>query len=94
MNDALEQQLWKTSAWKQEGAHSGGLGSLFFVDTLKQAAARIANARRHGILTRDLVGMLITHASRNRRLAQPPVVMRMILPVTQNRVSVRLTIQS
>lgn len=93
INDALEQQLWKTSPWKQEAPRSSTLGSLFSVDTLKQAASRIANARRSGILTRDLVGLLVTHASRNRRLSQPPAVMRMTLPVNQNKVSVRLTIQ-
>ena len=81
--------------WPHETDRPSAFGSLFSIQSLKQAAHRIADLR-HGknLQTRDLVGLLIGHAARNKRMVQPRVMMRMTLPVSLDRVAVRLTIES
>ncbi|MBV2144615.1 hypothetical protein KUG47_14035 [Falsochrobactrum sp. TDYN1] len=95
MNETVRQQLSLSQAWTREADRPSAFGSLFSIQSLKQAALRIADIR-HGknLQTRDLVGLLISHAARNKRLAQPRTMMRMTLPVNLDRVAVRLTIEN
>lgn len=79
----------------EQTGRGSAIGALFSVQTLKQAALKIADARRGtGFHTRDLVGLLACHAARNKRLSQPNARMRMVLPVSFNTVAVRITIDS
>ncbi|MFK4819449.1 hypothetical protein ACI0FS_04595 [Ochrobactrum quorumnocens] len=95
MNEPIGQYALKSSTWAEQAPRPSGLGSLFSVQALKQAAIRIADVRHgKGFHTRDLVGLLVSHAARNRRMVQPRTMMRMTLPVTSDKVSVRLTIES
>lgn len=85
----------KTTIWSHEENRLPSLGGLFSVQTLKQAALRIADVRRGtGFQTRDLVGLLVSHAARNKRIAQPRARMRMTLPVNSNTITVRVTIEN
>ncbi|MFD1792644.1 hypothetical protein ACFSE0_13565 [Ochrobactrum teleogrylli] len=85
----------KTTIWSHEENRAPSLGGLFSVQTLKQAALRIADVRRGtGFQTRDLVGLLVSHAARNKRIAQPRARMRMTLPVNSNTITVRVTIEN
>ncbi|MBC2886797.1 hypothetical protein H7Q97_15525 [Ochrobactrum sp. CM-21-5] len=94
MNEILEQQSFKTSVWTQEPHRNSSFGTLFSVQALKQAALRIADVRRGaGFQTRDLVGLLICHAARNKRIAQPRAAMHMTLPLNSGKVAVRLNIE-
>lgn len=95
MNETLRQHAFAPSLWADETPRPSALGSLFSVQALKQAAIRIADVR-HGksFHTRDLVGLLVSHAARNRRIVKPRTMMRMTLPVTSEKVAVRLTIES
>ncbi|WP_343314515.1 hypothetical protein AAIB41_04975 [Brucella sp. BE17] len=93
MKDNLVQSPFTNEAWPSQTGRASALSSLFSVQTLKQAALKIADVRRgKGFNTGDLVGLLMGHAVRNRRLSQPKACMRMRLPVTSNKISVRLTI--
>ncbi|MCX2697015.1 MULTISPECIES: hypothetical protein [Ochrobactrum] len=95
MNETIGQHALAPSLWALEAPRPSALGSLFSVQALKQAAIRIADVRHgKGLHTRDLVGLLVSHAARNRRMVQPRTMMRMTLPVTSDKVSVRLTIES
>ncbi len=86
---------FKTANWTQDEGRTSAVGALFSVQGLKQAALRIADVRRGtGFQTRDLVGLLVCHAARNKRLVQPRASMRMTLPVNFDRISVRLTIEN
>lgn len=96
MNDMTGQTASRAITWAVPPTSATGrtspLASLFSVQTLKQAALRIADARHGGGLhTRDLVGLLVSHAQRNRRMVQPRATMRMTIPVNVGKVSVRLT---
>ncbi|WP_094507276.1 hypothetical protein [Brucella thiophenivorans] len=95
MNETIGQHALAPRTWGHEAQRPSALGSLFSVQALKQAAIRLADIR-HGkaFHTRDLVGLLISHSARNRRMVQPRTMMRMTLPVTSDKVSVRLTIES
>jgi len=94
MRETFGQPPFKTADWTQEEGKTSAFGALFSVQGLKQAALRIADVRRGtGFQTRDLVGLLVCHAARNKRLVQPRASMRMTLPVNFDRVSVRLTIE-
>ncbi len=93
MKDSLVQSPFRAETWSHDTHFPSTLGSLFSVQTLKQAAQKIAQARRgNGFQTRVVVGMLLSHAARNKRLTQPQACMRMRLPVMSNRIGVRLTI--
>lgn len=79
----------------EQAPRGSALAALFSVQMLKQAALKIADARRGaGFHTRDLVGLLACHAARNKRLSQPAARMRMILPVSSSTVALRITIDS
>ncbi|MFD1197060.1 hypothetical protein ACFQ3K_01780 [Brucella gallinifaecis] len=95
MNETLAQHALAPSPWANEAPRPSALGSLFSVQALKQAALRIADIR-HGkaFHTRDLVGVLVSHAARNRRMVKPRIVMRMTLPVSADKVAVRLIIEN
>jgi hypothetical protein len=83
------------TVWSHEESRAPALGGLFSVQTLKQAALRIADVRRGtGFQTRDLVGLLVSNAARNKRLSQPRARMRMTLPVNSNTITVRVTIEN
>ncbi|WP_139976039.1 MULTISPECIES: hypothetical protein [Brucella/Ochrobactrum group] len=95
IRETLGQPPLKTADWIQSDGKASAFGALFSVQGLKQAALRIADVRRGaGFQTRDLVGLLVCHAARNKRLVQPRASMRMTLPINFDRVSVRLTIES
>lgn len=95
MNETLRQQSPLFSPWAQQPERPSALSALFSIQSLKQAALRIADIRHGGSFqTRDLVALLVSHAARNKRSMQPRTAMRMTLPVNRNRVSVRLTIES
>ncbi|WP_176037419.1 hypothetical protein [Brucella tritici] len=95
MRETIGQPPFKTGDWTQDEGRTSAFGALFSVQGLKQAALRIADARRGaGFQTKDLVGLLVCHAARNKRMAQPRASMRMTLPVNFDRVSVRLTIEN
>lgn len=95
MNETIGQHALAPTPWVGESPRPSALGSLFSVQALKQAAIRIADARHsRGLHTRDLVGLLVSHAARSRRMVQPRTMMRMTLPVTSDKVSVRITIES
>ncbi|HWT60978.1 MAG TPA: hypothetical protein VN150_00205 [Ochrobactrum sp.] len=95
MNEPIGQYALKANIWTEPAPRPSGLGSLFSVQALKQAAIRIADVRHgKGFHTRDLVGLLVSHAARNRRMVQPRTTMRMTLPVTSSKVAVRLTIEN
>ncbi|MDT6938771.1 hypothetical protein RI570_01215 [Brucella pseudogrignonensis] len=95
MNETLTQHALAPNLWTDEAHRPSALGSLFSVQALKQAALRIADVR-HGkaFHTRDLVGVLVSHAARNRRMVKPRTMMRMTLPVTADKVAVRLIIEN
>ncbi|ERT99714.1 hypothetical protein P041_00783 [Brucella sp. 04-5288] len=85
----------KSALWVEDTHRASGRGSLFSVQGLKEAAQRIADVRRGaGFHTRDLVGLLICHAARNKRMSLPRAAMRMTLPVKFNHVAMRLTIEN
>ncbi len=93
MKDNLAQTPFTNEVWPLQTSRPSALSSLFSVQTLKQAALKIADVRRgKGFNTGDLVGLLMGHAARNRRLSQPRALMRMRLPVNANKITVRLTI--
>ncbi len=93
MRETFGQPPFKTADWTQDEGKTSAFGALFSVQGLKQAALRIADVRRGtGFQTKDLVGLLVCHAARNRRLIQPRASMRMTLPVFFDRFSVLLTI--
>ena len=95
MNATIGQYALKSSIRTEQAPRPSGLGSLFSVQALKQAAIRLADVRHgKGFHTRDLVGLLVGHAARNRRMVQPRTMMRMTLPVTSDKVAVRITIES
>lgn len=95
MNETIGQNALAPNTWGNEAPRPSALASLFSVHALKQAAIRIADVR-HGksFHTRDLVGLLVSHAARNRRMVQPRAMMRMTMPVASDKVAVRLTIES
>ncbi len=85
----------RSAVWTDESNRTSTMGSLFSVQTLIEAAHRIADVRRGArFQTRDLVGLLICHAARNKRQSLPRASMRMTLPVSLNQVAVRLTIEN
>ncbi|MHC5230241.1 hypothetical protein [Brucella sp. LJL56] len=95
IRETYGQPPFKSADWTHDEGKTSAFGTLFSVQGLKQAALRIADTRRGGgFQTKDLVGLLVCHAARNKRLVQPRASMRMTLPVNFDRVSVRLTIES
>ncbi|MBC8717325.1 MULTISPECIES: hypothetical protein [Brucella/Ochrobactrum group] len=95
MNEILRQHALAPNLWADETRRPSAIGSLFSVQALKQAALRIADVRHgKGFHTRDLVGVLVSHAARNRRMLKPRTMMRMTLPVTADKVAVRITIEN
>ncbi len=72
MRETFGQSPFRTVDWAYDEEKPSALGALFSVQGLKQAASKIADVRRGaGFQTRDLVGLLVCHAARNKRLAQP-----------------------
>lgn len=93
MKDSLVQSPYRSEGWAHDTSAPSTLGGLFSVQLLKQAALKIADARRGtGLQTRTIVGMLLSNVARNKRLSQPQACMRMRLPITANKIGVRLTI--
>lgn len=80
--------------WSADNLRSADKPSLLSAQTLRQAALRLADLKRgaSSLNTRDLVGLLVSHAARSRRLHQPRAYIHINTPETYGKRAIRLHI--